>query len=269
MRDISLRINHPFEAAPLKTLFIHAEDFPLLRPGAKFPFEDREWISYFSEGTCYSVLVYLIDDLIGHFGLVKEDEFRFRLVFVYLTPALRGKGVAAKVLKMAEEYALREFGAQELSLKVQDFNSRAFTLYRNCGFKEFYREGTTINMEKRLSKTATTRIYRIMSESEWRAAQGAGRFEGSADDRRDGFIHFSTAEQVVETAAVHYAGKKDLLLLGVDANALTAPLKWEVSRGGQLFPHLYGPLPVDAVSRVEKLTVDPDGRFIFPELEQS
>ena len=112
-----------------------------------------------------------------------------------------------------------------------------------------------------------TNIYRIVTEDEWGAAREAGVFEGSAHDRRDGFIHFSTAAQAAETAAKHYAGKKDLLLLRVDAAALTAPLKWEVSRGGALFPHLYGPLPVAAVRRVEKLPLGPDGRFIFPDLE--
>jgi uncharacterized protein (DUF952 family) len=110
-------------------------------------------------------------------------------------------------------------------------------------------------------------IYRIVTEEEWRAAKSAGVFEGSAHDRRDGFIHFSTAEQVAETAARHYAGKSDLLVLFVDAAALTASLKWEVSRGGQLFPHLYGALPVDSVRRVEKLPLGLDGLFLFPNLE--
>lgn len=113
----------------------------------------------------------------------------------------------------------------------------------------------------------TTNIYRIVTEGEWRAAQAAGVFEGSPHDRRDGFIHFSTAAQAAETAAKHYAGKTGLLVLCVDASALTSPLKWEVSRGAQLFPHLYGALPVAAVSRVEKLPLGPDGSFVFPELE--
>ena len=111
-----------------------------------------------------------------------------------------------------------------------------------------------------------TLIYRIVSEAEWREAQAAGVFEGSEHDRRDGFIHFSTAEQVAETASKYYAGKSDLLLLGVEAAALTAPLKWEVSRGGQLFPHLYGALPAGDVRRVEKLPLGPDGRFVLPPL---
>ena len=111
------------------------------------------------------------------------------------------------------------------------------------------------------------RIYRILGESDWRAAQASGAFEGSADDRRDGFIHFSTAEQAAETAVRHYAQKKDLLLLCVDAAALTAPLKWEVSRGGALFPHLYGVLPASAVLSAVPLPLGPDGKFVFPALE--
>jgi uncharacterized protein (DUF952 family) len=111
-------------------------------------------------------------------------------------------------------------------------------------------------------------IYRLVSESEWAAAKAAGFFAGSAHDLRDGFIHFSTAGQAAETAEKHYAGKSDLLILCVDASALTAPLKWEVSRGGQLFPHLYGKLPVGAVRRVEKLPLGPDGRFLFPSLDE-
>jgi uncharacterized protein (DUF952 family) len=110
-------------------------------------------------------------------------------------------------------------------------------------------------------------IYRIVTEGEWGAAQASGVFEGSAHDRRDGFIHFSTAAQAAETASKHYAGKTDLLLLWVDSAALTAPLKWEVSRGDQLFPHLYGSLPLNVVRRVEKLPLGPDGYFLFPNLE--
>jgi uncharacterized protein (DUF952 family) len=94
-------------------------------------------------------------------------------------------------------------------------------------------------------------IYRIVTEAEWEAARAAGAFAGSEHDRRDGFIHFSTAEQLRETARKHYAGRAGLLLLAVDVAALTAPLKWEVSRGGALFPHLYGPLTTAAVRSVE------------------
>ena len=110
-------------------------------------------------------------------------------------------------------------------------------------------------------------IYRIVSSVEWGAAQASGVFAGSELDRRDGYIHFSTAAQAAETAAKHYAGKSDLLLLFVDEASLTSPLKWEVSRGGQHFPHLYGTLSVISVRRVAKLLLGPDGQFVFPNLE--
>lgn len=110
-----------------------------------------------------------------------------------------------------------------------------------------------------------TLIYRIISETDWAAARAAGAFKGTAHDLRDGFIHFSTARQAAETAAKHYAGKTDLLLLFVRDSDLTSPLKWEKSRNDDLFPHLYGLLPVKAVYRVEKLPLDSaTGRHIFP-----
>ena len=110
-------------------------------------------------------------------------------------------------------------------------------------------------------------IYRIVTDKEWAAARTSGVFAGSAHDRRDGYIHFSTAAQAVETAEKHYAGQNDLLMLFVDEASLTSPLKWEVSRGGQLFPHLYGTLGIASVRRVQPLPIGSDGRFIFPKLE--
>lgn len=85
-------------------------------------------------------------------------------------------------------------------------------------------------------------------------------------DRRDGFIHFSTGAQVAETASKHFAGQSDLLLVSVNATQLGDRLKWEPSRGGTLFPHLYGELEVTAVARVEPLSLGPDGRHVFPPL---
>jgi uncharacterized protein (DUF952 family) len=112
-----------------------------------------------------------------------------------------------------------------------------------------------------------TTIYRIISKADWAAATAAGAFTGTAHDLRDGFIHFSTAAQAPETAEKHYAGLTDLLLLYIRDTALTAPLKWEKSRNDDLFPHLYGSLPVSAVHRVESLPLDAAGRHLFPELE--
>jgi uncharacterized protein (DUF952 family) len=107
-------------------------------------------------------------------------------------------------------------------------------------------------------------IYKICTAAEWHAAEHAGAYGGSAVDRRDGFIHFSTAEQVAETAARHFAGQRDLVLIAVDTEKLGDRLKWEPSRGEALFPHLYGELALAAVLRVDPLPLDASGRHVFP-----
>jgi uncharacterized protein (DUF952 family) len=112
-----------------------------------------------------------------------------------------------------------------------------------------------------------TTIYKICERDLWRAAEADGVFLGSVVDERDGFIHFSTAVQVVETAARHFAKKPDLLLVAVDADALGQSLVWEHSRGGDLFPHLYAALPLAAVRWTRPLPCGADGRHAFPELE--
>lgn len=112
----------------------------------------------------------------------------------------------------------------------------------------------------------SARIYRICKREAWEAARSAGVYHGSELDRRDGFIHLSTAGQAVETAAIHLAGERDLVLLEVDPAQLGAALRWEASRGGQRFPHLYGPLPVAAVTAVHDLPLGADGRHVFPQL---
>jgi uncharacterized protein (DUF952 family) len=108
-------------------------------------------------------------------------------------------------------------------------------------------------------------IYKICTAAEWHAAEHAGVYGGSAVDRRDGFIHFSTAEQAAETAARHFAGERDLVLIAVEPDKLGDHLKWEPSRGGALFPHLYGELALAAVLRVDPLPLDASGRHVFPE----
>jgi uncharacterized protein (DUF952 family) len=102
--------------------------------------------------------------------------------------------------------------------------------------------------------------------AEWEAAQSDGLYHGSPDDRRDGFIHFSTAAQVADSARRHRAGQADLLLIGVEESAVV-PWKWEAARSGALFPHLYGPLPVVAVASVRELPLGGDGLHIFPPLD--
>jgi uncharacterized protein (DUF952 family) len=107
-------------------------------------------------------------------------------------------------------------------------------------------------------------IYKICTASEWREAEEAGVYRGSAVDLRDGFIHFSTAEQAAETASKWFTGLPGLMLVAIDAEALGENLKWEPSRGGALFPHLYGELPLSAVRQVDPLPLDASGRHVFP-----
>lgn len=111
-----------------------------------------------------------------------------------------------------------------------------------------------------------TLIYKICPQGLWRQAEQAGAFEGAAIDLQDGYIHFSTAHQARETAAKHFAGQEDLLLVAVDEAALGEGLRYEPSRGGDLFPHLYGPLPLTAVRWVKPLPLDAAGQHVFPDL---
>jgi uncharacterized protein (DUF952 family) len=112
-----------------------------------------------------------------------------------------------------------------------------------------------------------TIVYKICPASLWREAERVGVFRGSEVDRRDGFIHFSDGAQVVETAAKHFAGQSELLLVRVDTTKLGNRLKWEPSRDGVLFPHLYGDLDLTSVTRVDPLPLGPDGRHAFPLLD--
>jgi len=112
-----------------------------------------------------------------------------------------------------------------------------------------------------------TTIYKICEQASWRATMASGEYRGSADDKRDGFIHFSTAAQLPETAATHFAKQTNLMLVAVDGDALGVQLKWEPSRGGDLFPHLYAALPLSAVRWSRPLPDEIGGRRPFPELE--
>lgn len=122
------------------------------------------------------------------------------------------------------------------------------------------------SINRRNARAVATSIYKICDEALWREAERAGVFRGASIDRRDGFIHFSSATQLRATAAKHFAGVRNLLLIAVDADALGAALKWEVSRDGDVFPHLYGSLPLTAVLWVEPLPLGIDRRHVFPEL---
>lgn len=108
-------------------------------------------------------------------------------------------------------------------------------------------------------------IFKILADAAYDAAKSEGLLVGTADDLRDGFIHLSAGHQVAGTLAKHFSGQEDLLLLTVDEERLGPALKWEESRGGDLFPHLFGPLRLDAVVAAEPLALDDDNRHILPE----
>ncbi|HEX9361436.1 MAG TPA: DUF952 domain-containing protein [Bradyrhizobium sp.] len=110
------------------------------------------------------------------------------------------------------------------------------------------------------------RIYKICSASAWREAERQGVYRGSADDIRDGFIHFSLPSQLAETARKHFLGQTALFLIEVDADALGDALRWEPSRGDELFPHLYGELDLGAVTNVLDMHTRADGSHDIPEL---
>jgi uncharacterized protein (DUF952 family) len=112
-----------------------------------------------------------------------------------------------------------------------------------------------------------TTIYKICPSALWHEAERAGTFAGAAVDHADGYIHLSAAAQVAETAVRHFAGQEGLLLVAIDAAALGSALRYELSRGGQLFPHLYGTLPLSTVRWVKPLPLGADGHHLLPELE--
>jgi uncharacterized protein (DUF952 family) len=110
-------------------------------------------------------------------------------------------------------------------------------------------------------------IYKICDGGVWARSERDGTFDGAAVDLADGYIHFSTAAQVPETAAKHFTSQDGLVLAAINAQALGDKLKWEPARGGALFPHLYGPLPMSAVRWVKPLRLGADGRHVLPKLE--
>ena len=107
-------------------------------------------------------------------------------------------------------------------------------------------------------------LYKIMPRQDWESAQAKGIYEGSEVDRKDGFIHLSAAHQVRTTAQRHFSGDSDLVLVSVRPGDLGQSLKWEVSRGGDLFPHIYGPLPLSAIGEVVPLPLAGGGHQ-FPQ----
>ena len=107
-------------------------------------------------------------------------------------------------------------------------------------------------------------IFKVVSAQEWSVAKEQGEFLGAAIDLTDGYIHFSTADQLRETVEKHFAGQSDLLLVSVDADSLGDELKWEPSRGDALFPHLYAPLSIESVVMSTEMPLGKNGQHIIP-----
>ena len=110
-------------------------------------------------------------------------------------------------------------------------------------------------------------VFHMCRREEWDAAARAGRYAGSSQDQADGFIHFSAADTVIESAARHRAGQSGLVLIAAAPESLGPALKWEASRGGKLFPHLYGALETAHVTWVKDLPLGADGNHVFPPLD--
>jgi len=111
-----------------------------------------------------------------------------------------------------------------------------------------------------------TRIYKLIGRQAWEAVAAAGRFDGAAVDLADGFIHFSTAAQAPETGRRYFSGQADLVAVAFEAEALGEGLRWEPSRGGDLFPHLYGPLDPSLAVEVRPVALDADGAPVLDTL---
>jgi len=116
--------------------------------------------------------------------------------------------------------------------------------------------------------TAMPVVYKIVPDALWQQARQTGVFNGAAIDLTDGFIHLSTAGQAVKTAELYFAGQAGLLLVAVDGDVLGEKLLFEPSRGGDLFPHLYAPLPLSAVLWEKPLPIGSDGAHVFPEMAE-
>jgi uncharacterized protein (DUF952 family) len=116
-----------------------------------------------------------------------------------------------------------------------------------------------------MSPVASRYVFKVATQDAWDAACRIGAFAGSSDDVRDGFIHLSAPRQLAGTLAKHFKGRLDLVLITHEADALGDELKWEASRDGDLFPHLYAALPVDAARDVRALKLDDRGVPIVPE----
>ena len=116
-----------------------------------------------------------------------------------------------------------------------------------------------------MSPTSSKFIYKIVDAAHWLSAQNKTHLPPMAIDQADGYMHFSTASQLAKTLQLYFAGQKDVAILAIEIAALPVELKWEPSRGGDLFPHLYAPLPMQAIAHHQNVDVSDDGQCKLPD----
>lgn len=120
--------------------------------------------------------------------------------------------------------------------------------------------------EKENRSMQTKNVYKIVSAAEWQHACRIGEYEGSSDDKRDGFIHLSASTQIAGTLEKHFFPQTELVLVRFCSKDLISNLKWEPSRGGAHFPHYYGPLPTHLATQLEPIRLNTNGQYVIPEL---
>ena len=218
--------------------------------------------------------------LVGRFSTSAANMWRFAGIDrAFLDAHARGTVVVEKKIT-ALGPALR--AGEAVEIRGRATRSSAKTVRFDCGVHRV-RDGTLVHAVAltALTMDLNTRravplpdplpaldervVYKIVPRIDWEAARAVGRFVGAPVDRADGFIHFSTAAQAGETLAKHFAGQRDLLLVTVAVPRVARHMRWEVSRGGALFPHLYAPLPMEAVIAEAAIEDTPDGGNRLPE----
>ncbi|QEF98686.1 Acetyltransferase YpeA [Stieleria maiorica] len=211
-------------------------------------------------------LVGVLDKRVIATVMAGYDGHRGWINYLAVDPDHRQGGRGRAIMQHAEQLLL-EAGCPKINLQIRKDNAEAISFYETIGF----REDDVVSFGKRLiddqgNKPLNTQVlYKILTKTEWDDARAAGVFSGCGIDLTDGFIHLSGRDQVQTTAKLYFAGRGDLRLVAVDAGKLGETLRWETSRDGALFPHVYGDIPLEAVISVDPLPREHDGSHRFPD----
>ena len=202
-------------------------------------------------------LVGVLDGQVVATIMAGYDGHRGWINYLAVDPIHQRRGFGRAMMRQAEQMLLLA-GCPKINLQVRQENAGAIEFYRRIGF----RDDAVVSFGKRLIVDET--LFKVLHQSQWDDAKRAGLFSGCGIDLADGFIHLSSPSQIVETVRRYFSGHSDLLLLSIDASQLGDSLRWEASRGGDLFPHVYGDIPLAAVVSVATLPLDDEGSHVFP-----